>query len=52
MNEHKKRFDKWITMMCAHKQKDDKQIFWGGMMIEKQRKLKDIKIMNKGGKLR
>ncbi len=43
---------KQITMMHSHKQKDDKQIFRKWMMIEKQKKMKDIKIMNKGGKLR
>ncbi len=52
MNEHKKRFDKLITMMCAHKRKDNKQIFRRKMMIEKQRKLKDMRRMNKEKKLK
>jgi hypothetical protein len=39
-------------MTCAHKQKDDKQIFRRGVTTKKQRKLEGIKGMNvKGEKL-
>lgn len=34
-------------MTCAHKRKDNKQIFQRGVTIKKQRKLEGIKGMNK-----
>lgn len=51
MNEGKKRPNQWVTMTCAHRQKDDKQIFWKGVTTKTQRKLEGIKGMNKGDKL-
>jgi hypothetical protein len=34
-DQHKKRPDKWVNVTHAHKQKDDKQISKGEVMIEK-----------------
>ncbi len=43
MNKHKKKPNKRITLMCAHKWKDDKQITQRGMMTKEQRNLKGMK---------
>jgi hypothetical protein len=48
MSKHEKKPNKQVTLMHAHKWNDDKQISWKGVMIEKQRKLKDIKEWTKG----
>jgi len=47
MNQSKKRLNKWVTLMCAHKWKDNKQLSFEGMMIKEQGQLLGIKRMNK-----
>jgi hypothetical protein len=48
MGKHEKKPNKQVTLMHADKWNDDKQMYWKGVMIEKQRKLKGIKEWTKG----
>jgi hypothetical protein len=52
MNKCKKKPSKGITLIRAHKWKDDKQITQGGMMIKEQRNLKGMKGTDKMKKLK
>jgi hypothetical protein len=36
MSESKKRFNERVSLMCAHKRKDNKQVFPMVMMTEKK----------------
>jgi len=47
MNKRKKRPGEWVTLSCAHKWKDNKQLSPGGMMIKEQKQLLGIKRANK-----
>ncbi len=35
MNKGKKRLNKWVNLTHVHKQKDNKQFSFGGMIIKK-----------------
>ncbi len=57
--EHKHKIEqaqkmpnKRVTLMCAYKWKDDKQIFWKGVMTKEQNKLNGTKGTNKRKKLK
>jgi hypothetical protein len=39
MSKNKKRLNKWVTLTCAHKQKDNRQFSLGEMMIKEQRRV-------------
>ncbi len=47
MNKRKKRHGEWVTLSCAHKWKDNKQLSPGGIMIKEQKQLLGIKKANK-----
>jgi hypothetical protein len=47
MSKRKKRPSERVTLSCAHKWKDNKQLSSGGMMIKEQTQLLGIKRVNK-----
>jgi hypothetical protein len=47
MSKIKKRLDEQDTVMCAHKRKDNKQVFSMGMVTKKKGQLLGINIVDK-----
>jgi hypothetical protein len=47
MNESKNRFNERVSLMCAHKWIDNKQVFPMGMMTKNKGQLLGIKRMDK-----